>query len=191
MYIHIPKQALRKAKYLFLEFKMEGNKMKKSHHIQKVIIVFCFLYLGLSTGVAQENTDALGGMAYGAGGSVSYSIGEVDYINATGPGGSITEGVQQPYEIIVISGIEDKDINLSFAIFPNPTADFVVLSVQNANTAYMTYGIYDIEGKLIEKQDVNDSRTTIAMRDLANGIYFIKVLRKSSEVKLFKVIKNN
>lgn len=165
--------------------------MKRSSHIRKVLIVFCLVSFGLKAVFAQENTDALGGMAYGAGGSVSYSIGEVDYINATGSGGSITEGVQQPYEIMVISGIEDNDINLAFAIFPNPTADFVVLSVQNANTVNMTYALFDIEGKLIEKQEVNGSQTTIAMKDLANGIYFIKVLRKSTEIKIFKVIKNN
>jgi hypothetical protein len=170
---------------------MEGNKMKRSYHIQQVIIVFCLVSFGLRAVVAQENTDALGGMAYGTGGSVSYSIGQIDYESASGTGGSITEGLQQPYEIMVISGIEDNDINLAFAVFPNPTADFVVLSIQNANTLNMTYALLDIEGKLIEKQEVNGSQTTIAMKDLANGIYFIKVLNKSTEVKIFKVIKNN
>lgn len=176
---------------MFQEFKMEGNRMKRSQLILKVIIVFCLVSFGFGGIIAQENTDALGGMAYGTGGSVSYSIGQMDYESATGPGGSITEGLQQPYEIMVVSGIEDNDINLSFSIFPNPTADFVVLSVQNVNTLNMTYALFNIEGKLIEKQEVNDSQTTIAMKDLANGIYFIKVLRKSTEVKIFKVIKNN
>ena len=163
--------------------------MKRSQLILKV--VFCLVSCGLGGVVAQENTDVLGGMAYGTGGSVSYSIGQVDYESATGTGGTITEGLQQPYEIMVVSGIEDNDINLTFAIYPNPTADFVVLSVQNANTLYMTYALFDIEGRLIEKQEVSGSQTTIAMKDLANGIYFIKVLRKSTEVKIFKVIKNN
>jgi hypothetical protein len=164
--------------------------MKRAHHIQKVIIVFCLVSFGLRM-VAQENTDALGGMAYGAGGSVSYSIGQIDYESATGIGGSITEGLQQPYEIMVISGIEENDINLTFAIFPNPTADFVVLSVLNANKANMTYTLFDIEGKLIKNQEVSGSQTIIVMKDLANGIYFIKVLVKGTEVKIFKVIKNN
>lgn len=165
--------------------------MKKSQLIRNVILVLCLVLFGLGEFVAQENTDALGGMGYGAGGSISYSIGQIDFETATGPGGNITEGLQQPYEIMVVSGIEDKDINLAFAIYPNPTADFVVLSVQNVNTLNMTYSLCNVEGKLIEKQEVNGSQTTIAMRDLANGIYFIKVLRKSTEVKIFKVIKNS
>ncbi|MES2140649.1 MAG: T9SS type A sorting domain-containing protein [Bacteroidota bacterium] len=165
--------------------------MKRSQLIRNVILVLCLVLFGLGKFVAQENTDALGGMGYGAGGSVSYSIGQIDYETATGPGGNITEGLQQPYEIMVVSGIEDNDINLAFAIYPNPTADFVVLSVQNSNTLNMTYSLCNVEGKLIEKQEVNGSQTTIAMKDLASGIYFIKVLRKSTEVKIFKVIKNN
>ncbi|MES2138166.1 MAG: T9SS type A sorting domain-containing protein [Bacteroidota bacterium] len=165
--------------------------MKRSQPIFKVIIVFCLVSFGLGALVAQENTDASGGVSYGAGGSANYSIGQIDYESATGAGGIITEGLQQPYEIMVVSGIEAIDIDLIFALFPNPTTDFVVLSVQNVNTVNMTYEIFNIEGKLIEKQEVNNSQTTIAMNDLANGVYLIKVLRKSTEVKIFKVIKNN
>ena len=59
---------------------------------------------------AQKNTVASGSVAIGAGGTVSYSIGQTDFIAATGGGGRITQGVQQPYEIFVVTGIEKKDI---------------------------------------------------------------------------------
>ncbi|MES2396968.1 MAG: T9SS type A sorting domain-containing protein [Bacteroidota bacterium] len=166
------------------------NRMKRAQLFRKVFIVFCLVLFGLKVVVAQENSEASGGIGYGAGGSVSYSIGQIDYEKATGPGGDLTEGLQQPYEIMVVSGIEDQDINLTFSIFPNPTSDFVVLTVHSANTQNMAYTIFNIEGKLIEKQEVDSSQTTIAMKDLANGIYFIKVLRENTEVKIFKVIKN-
>jgi hypothetical protein len=130
-------------------------------------------------------------MAYGTGGSISYSIGQIDYETTSGPGGSITEGLQQPIEILTITGFEDNNINLNFEIFPNPTTDFVVLSVYNKKTVNMFYTIYNLDGKLIEKQELAGSQTTIAMKELSNGIYFIKVMQKSSEIKVFKVIKNN
>ena len=165
--------------------------MKKSIHIQKVILVFFSVLCGLNILFAQENTDALGGMAYGTGGSISYSIGQIDYETTSGPGGSITEGLQQPIEILTITGFEDNNINLNFEIFPNPTTDFVVLSVYNKKTVNMFYTIYNLDGKLIETQELAGSQTTIAMKELSNGIYFIKVMQKSSEIKVFKVIKNN
>jgi hypothetical protein len=165
--------------------------MKRSHQIRKVVLAFCLVLFGVRALNAQENTDALGGMGYGPGGSVSYSIGQIDYETATGTGGTITEGLQQPYEILIISGIEDNNINLNLEVYPNPTTDLIVLSVDNVNTLNMYYTIYNIEGKLIEKQELGGSKTTITMKELSNGIYFIKVLQKNTELKVFKVIKNN
>ncbi len=163
--------------------------MKTFQNIKFLFISYCLILVGLGSTFAQENTVTSGGMAFGTGGSVSYTIGQIDYMNATGTGGTITEGLQQPYEIMIISGIEETDVNLALAVYPNPTTDFVVLSVQNSTLQNMTYLLYDLQGKIIEKQKLNDSQTTISMVDLASGTYFIKVLRKNSEVKNFKVIK--
>lgn len=137
---------------------------------------------------AQQNTDASGGNASGIGGSASFSIGQVDYITASDSLGNITQGLQQSYEILIIRGIEEIDINLT--LYPNPAADFVVLSVQNTTIENMTYMLYDVQGKLIENKKLNDSQTLISMADLANDIYFIKVLNNVSELKVFKIIKN-
>lgn len=192
MYVHINVSIVKKPKNTSnSRIIMEGNNIKKVKYIREIIVISCLLLCGFNGLFAQQNTNVVGGSAYGAGGSVSYSIGQMDYVTATGGGGSVTEGLQQPFEILIISGIEESDINLSLAVYPNPTNDFVVLNVQNTNTLDMTYALYNIEGKLIEKQGLNGDQTTIAMKDLANGIYFIKVLRKSTEVKIFKVIKNN
>ncbi|MDO9185415.1 MAG: T9SS type A sorting domain-containing protein [Bacteroidia bacterium] len=137
---------------------------------------------------AQQNTDASGGNAYGTGGSASFSIGQVDYITASDSSGNTTQGLQQSYEILIIKGIEEIDINLT--LYPNPAADFVVLSVQNTNIQNMTYLLYDMQGKLIENKKLNSNQTSISMADLANDIYFIKVLDNDSELKVFKIIKN-
>lgn len=172
------------------DFKMEDYKMKQSQHIRKIIVILHFVFLGFMNSSAQQNTDASGGTASGAGGTATYSIGQMDYVTATGTGGSISEGLQHPYKISILSGIEDTDINLVFSVYPNPTTDFVVLSVQNANIQNMTYQLFDVQGKLIEKQKLSGSETLISMTDLANDIYFIKVLNKTRELKVFKVIKN-
>lgn len=137
---------------------------------------------------AQQNTDASGGNAYGTGGSASFSIGQVDYITASDSSGNTTQGLQQSYEILIIKGIEEIDINLT--LYPNPAADFVVLSVWDSNIQNMTYLLYDMQGKLIESKKLNSNQTSISMADLANDIYFIKVLDNDSELKVFKIIKN-
>lgn len=137
---------------------------------------------------AQQNTDASGGNASGIGGSASFSIGQLDYLTASDSLGNITQGLQQAYEILIIRGVEEIDINLT--LYPNPAADFVVLSVQNTNIQNMTYMLYDAQGKVIVSQKLNTNQTSISMADLANDIYFIKVLNNGNELKVFKIIKN-
>lgn len=137
---------------------------------------------------AQQNTDASGGNASGIGGFASFSIGQLDYLTASDSLGNITQGLQQAYEILIIRGVEEIDINLT--LYPNPAADFVVLSVQNTNIQNMTYMLYDAQGKVIVSQKLNTNQTSISMADLANDIYFIKVLNNGNELKVFKIIKN-
>ncbi|MCE9539620.1 MAG: T9SS type A sorting domain-containing protein [Bacteroidetes bacterium] len=167
---------------------MEEFKIKKSKHIRKIIITCPLILIGFGALVAQQNSVASGGDAIGTGGVISYSIGQIDYITSKGSLGTITEGLQQPYEILTLSGFEETGISLS--VYPNPTTDFVVLSVLNSNTQNMTYTLYDLLGKIIENKKLSGSLTSISMINLANDIYFIKVLNNDIELKVFKIIKN-
>ncbi|MGI6479934.1 MAG: hypothetical protein ACOX0M_10915 [Salinivirgaceae bacterium] len=89
------------------------------------------LGLGLTGLQAQTSVNATGGDASGSGGSVSYSVGQVAYQTHTGTSGSVSEGVQQPFEISVVTGIEEaKGINLSVSAYPNPTTDYLTLEVE-------------------------------------------------------------
>jgi hypothetical protein len=69
---------------------------------KKTITSVAFLLLGLGGLHAQESPTSTGGDATGAGGSSSYSVGQVVYTTATGINGSVAQGVQQAYEISVI-----------------------------------------------------------------------------------------
>ncbi len=167
---------------------MEEFKIKKSIHIKKIIIICSCILIGSGAIVAQQNPVASGGDAIGAGGVISYSLGQIDYVTSTGSLGTVSEGLQQPYEILILSGFEETNISLS--VYPNPTTDFVVLSVLNSNTQNMTYMLYDVLGKIIENKKLSGSQTSISMINLANDIYFIKVLNNDNELKIFKIIKN-
>ena len=89
---------------------------------------------------------------------------------------------------LIVNGIEETGIQLS--VFPNPTNDFVLLTVKNSSTDNMAYLLYDVQGKIIEEQQIDGTETSISMFHLASDIYFIKVLKNNTEVKIFKIIKN-
>ncbi|MES2138800.1 MAG: T9SS type A sorting domain-containing protein [Bacteroidota bacterium] len=157
---------------------------------KKAPFVFCFLFWGAMHLAAQNAPVSSGGVSSGTGGSATYSIGQTDFITENSSDGIITQGVQQPYEIIVVSGIEISGINLSFSVFPNPTSDFITLSVKDLSTENMNYALYDVRGKLIKEDKLSGSETTITLGDLSNASYLIMVIDNKKEIKTFRIIKN-
>jgi len=167
-------------------------KRHKFHDVEIVkalmvsFFVFCFSFI-----YAQETIPASGGNATGSGGTASYSIGQIVYTTSIGSNGSVSQGVQQPYEISIIDGVEEaKDIALATFAYPNPTVDLLTLKVVNYNVENLSYALSDINGKLLVYQKIIGNETTIEMKNYPNAIYFLKVVHGEKEVKLFKIIKN-
>jgi len=149
------------------------------------------LVLGLTGLQAQEAIPATGGNASGSGGIASYTIGQVVYTTNAGANGSDAQGVQQPYKISVVAGIEQaKDINLKCLAYPNPTIEFLTLKVENYYKENLSYKLYDMNGKLLESKKLTCNETNISMGNLISSTYFLKVIDNNKEVKSFKIIKN-
>lgn len=162
-------------------------------HKRLKLSVVLLLGLGLTGLKAQESISPSGGNASGSGGSISYSVGQVFYTMSTGTNGSITQGVQQPFEISVVSGIDDNTINLSFTAYPNPTSDRLTLKVDastKTSIKSLSYQLFDITGKLLESKNIEVYETTISMARFVSAIYFLKITDGIKEIKTFKIIKN-
>ena len=159
-------------------------------NIQKTKIVVLFLLvLGLLTAQAQVAVIVAGGDASGSLGTVAYSIGQIVYTTNMGTNGLVAQGVQQPYTISVVLGIEDNSIQLNFTAYPNPTINFLTLNVGNAELSTLNFLLYDLSGKLIESRKILSSTETISMENLPTALYFLRVTNNDKEVKTFKIIK--
>lgn len=141
---------------------------------------------------AQEAIPATGGEAGGSGGTASYTVGQVVYTTNEGTGGNtVAQGIQQPFEISVVTGIEEaKGINLEVSAYPNPTTDYLTVKVKNYETANLQYMVFDINGKLLQIIKATGNETKIATSNLVPANYFVKVLDNKKEIKVFKIIKN-
>jgi hypothetical protein len=160
--------------------------MKKTVTICAVLL----LILGLKGLNAQEAIITSGGNASGEDGSVSYSLGQVFYSTQMGDNGSVAQGVQQPYEISVVSSIEEAyGITLQVSAFPNPTADYLMLRVENYSRENLSYQLFDLSGKLLERGRMEEELTTISMQKLTPALYLLRVLDSTKEIKTFKIIK--
>jgi hypothetical protein len=159
--------------------------------VGKSILLGFFLFLFPSLAFSQHTISAAGGEATGTGGTVSYSIGQLFHTTLHSEAeGSIHHGVQQPYEIFIITGTE-APIALSISIYPNPTTGILSLKTDSRFEANLSYRVYDINFRLLESSNIHSSETPVILSNYAEGTYFIQVSQGILPVKTFKIIKTD
>ncbi|MBP7509198.1 MAG: T9SS type A sorting domain-containing protein [Prolixibacteraceae bacterium] len=166
--------------------------MKKTSIISNVIKITFFIFLFLSPFIseAQNAFNTAGGDASGTDGSVSYSIGQIDYTVKSNETGIQIDGVQQPYEIFIIDGVDNKmDINLFASAYPNPASDFLTLKILDGDYSDLTYYLYDVDGKLLISNKIQDNETVINMSIHKPSVYLVKLMSDNKQIKTFKIIK--
>lgn len=158
--------------------------MQYKHLKISVLLVILLASFGLQ---AQVSMNAAGGNATGNGGSVSYSIGQMAFGANAGANGSVMEGVQQPYEISVLS-VDENAENISLSVYPNPSTDYLYLTSSEGNSG-LSYQLFDMNGRLLKSEKITGNQTNIDMQGLVSATYFVKVNQGNKTVKTFKVIK--
>ncbi len=155
---------------------------------KKSIFITIFFFTTLAA-AAQSGLVTTGGDIQGSNGSISYTVGQI----AVQSTATITEGVQQPYEILTIGVDNYPAITLDAAVYPNPTADRLVLSVENFVETYgrtsLRAALYNTNGQYIQIVDVAGAQTTIDMSASSAGTYYLRVTAGQQTLKTFKVVK--
>jgi hypothetical protein len=155
---------------------------------KKIKLSVLLLSIGV-TAQAQQATTSSGGDASSSGGSVAYSVGQVVYTTNTEASGTESQGLQQPYEIFTV-GIKEAELNISLSVFPNPTADNLILQISDYKNEKLSYQLYNMQGKLLNHGQVTAQQTQINTSSLPTATYFINVVNQDNKkVQLFKIIK--
>lgn len=140
---------------------------------------------------------SFGGDASCAQGSLSYSGGEVavqysiaraiTVVNITQ---SFSEGVQQPFTPRDAQRYEGIDpLEVSMAIYPNPTTDHVVISCSQT-TEPLSYTLYSANGQTISRGTYTEGEEQIDMESLPAGNYMLQVANSDkSKMNIYKIIK--
>jgi hypothetical protein len=141
--------------------------------------------------VPQSTIPTSGGNATGSGGSVSYTVGQILYNTNSGTTGTVSQGVQQPYEISVVTTIRNtEEIILECLVFPNPTRGEIKLVVKTKEFENLRFQLYDLNGIRIQDKEIEGEETEILIDRLLPSTYILKVLSGNKEIKTFKIIKN-
>jgi hypothetical protein len=141
----------------------------------------------LTTAIAQESINTSGTSSTSSSGSISYSIGQVVYTSASGTTGSINQGVQQPFEFEIITGVEHTEIEM--AVFPNPAVEQLQLNISSTNIENYSIQLFDARGKLVMSNSKIQPINTIPVVDFMSGIYFLSVYEYSTLVKSYRIVR--
>lgn len=137
---------------------------------------------------AQSAIGGGGGNASGSGGTVSYTVGQIDFHAFSGVGGSVYQGVQQPYEFFSVGVEEIPGVVLFCSLYPNPTTERVTLYVSDASVLDLRYELYDLSGRLLGNGNVTKLETSIPMGHLPPATYVLKVFNREVR-QVFQLIK--
>jgi hypothetical protein len=159
-------------------------------HERKILIIFLF-GLGTIVTYAQETIISAGGNVTGSGGSVSYTTGQVLYSTISGTNGTITQEVQQPFEISEVTAIEgSRKISIECTVYPNPTRGIIKLIIEFYDHENLRFQLYDLNGVILLDKKVESRETEISIENLSSSVYFLKVINSNKELKVFKIVKN-
>jgi hypothetical protein len=154
------------------------------------LLAFCVLTSGKCI-QAQSAITTAGTSASGSGGSVSFTIGQISYTINSGASGSVAQGVQQPYEISVVTEIVDNpEILLEIIAYPNPATDQIRVKTGDNEVLNYQYRLYDTRGILLLTGKIDEFVTIIDIGHLKPASYLISITDGGVAIKTFRIIKN-
>lgn len=140
---------------------------------------------------AQTSTNATGTTVTGANGSSSYSVGQVVCTTNSSAAYTITQGVQQPYEIFEVSSIDELNNDLIVNVFPNPTYEGITIKFIEPIKEILEYYITDNLGKLITSGIINEEITQISIDKKSVSNLRLEIINKETRkhLKSYNLIK--
>ena len=158
--------------------------------MKKTKLLFLLFFGVVLISNAQQAVLVSGGNAAGSDGTASYSIGQTVYTSYTGSSGSLAEGVQQPFEMQTVLGIENDQINLSFLVYPNPTVSKLILELGDMDFSTTSYQLFNLEGRLLLDKKITQNSTAILFENYPKATYLLHIQDNNKTIKTFKIIKN-
>lgn len=166
---------------------------KKQFKTRKLLLGVCCcvgMFFSTENLYAQTSFVSAGATISGGGGKVSHSFGQVLCACKSGSSGTMEEGVQHPYTIEVVTGIDETGIGLVEAkAYPNPTTDYLNLSLRNRSRKNCSFFLLNMSGKVLQQKEISLDENRIEMIDYPHGTYFLNVVADNKTIKVFKIIK--
>jgi hypothetical protein len=156
-----------------------------------IACLFLSFLLGVYGNVtAQSALVSYGGDVSNATGSVSVTVGQIDYLQAVGPDGAVNEGVQQPWEWFPLStpGIDNPFPEIQ--LVPNPATSMVNIRFEESYPHPVKLYLKDMNGRLLFESEWQPADAAqIFLANYPNAPYLVELEIKGFPKKVFNLIK--
>lgn len=152
----------------------------------KYALLTLLIFLNSTLSEAQNSNNASGNDLLNSYGSVTYSVGEVFYVQK-GAKYTLSEGVQNAR----MTHANRNNASFKVSVYPNPTSDFLNFKVQDLFFDNLAYTIYNETGKELLNGKIQNANTIVSLSQLPASVYLCKVYRDQVEMTTLKIIKIN
>lgn len=149
----------------------------------------CVLALLAGASFAQSATVAAGGMATGAGGTASYSIGQVADGAPYSGTGTASQGVQQPVDDVSTTVADPVTDASGIAVYPTITADMIEVNTSGSFAAPLRVEVSDAQGRILLQRLLPATRTELSLATLAAGSYHLVVIAGAERLRTFTIVR--
>lgn len=132
----------------------------------------------------------LSGASNGEEVNISYSIGQAVTGYASDSNSSINIGVQQVFESIISTSVNQPTTDISLSVSPNPFVDNIDVYVSNPNSTYSIL-IFDTKGSLLFSTPLTGSPMSVNLSSIPTGVYYLALVDKELRlIQSVKIVKN-
>lgn len=158
------------------------------HKVLKLCLLV-ILILGKNSLSAQQAIVTTGDNLSGSGGSIAFTVGQAVYDSYQGDGGSVSQGIQQPHELILTTTSSPSDAGVGLKVHPNPVCNFLALDIKAFEESNYNYQLCDLAGRILEAEQVKESQTYLDMKKYVSAVYFLKIIKNEEIIQVTKIIK--
>lgn len=154
--------------------------------------ILCLFLIALSGIIyAQESLNASGGVNRGAGGTVSFSVGQLVYTTESGRSGTMAQGIQRPYRVSLVENRPQSKPVFESVAYPNPTTDDLFLHIYASGSEKLVYRLVDLSGKVIADGKLTYPISLIPMQSVSAGMYLLQIFDSNpNPVQTLQIIKD-
>lgn len=104
-------------------------------------------------------------------------------------GGTVSQGVQQAYEYLVLRLDDPQASEMAVSVSPNPASDGIMVETHNATDGQSRFELLGAGGSVLRTGRLAGTRTFIPMLDLPPAGYLLRIIRSNDEQNTFKILK--